>query len=173
MDILEHDRQWADWHTRFKDAVRARGHEAVRYCLDLAEKATEDKSAWKVLAEHAVLQSGVASWGVDSISEEQWRKWAQDLYYVLESLTKGDATVTVRNSIRTNDKDSANIPQDGFRAWNAFQKAMNSKTPARRLQYFMEVIHVQEVKDKREINTAVNVWLRRVAKLRDEFGETL
>ena len=50
---------------------------------------------------------------------------------------------------------------------------MNPKTPARRLQSFMEVVAVREIKDKREVNSGINTWLRKVAKLQAEFKESL
>ena len=51
--------------------------------------------------------------------------------------------------------------------------SMNPKTPARRLQCFMEVVQCREVKDKREVNTAIINWLRKVTKLESEFKESL
>ena len=30
LQVLENDNQWADWSTRFKDAIGARGHPAAR-----------------------------------------------------------------------------------------------------------------------------------------------
>ena len=42
METLEHEKQWADWSTRFKDAIMACGHPAARCALDamgqMAEK---------------------------------------------------------------------------------------------------------------------------------------
>ena len=65
------------------------------------------------------------------------------------------------------------IEQDGFRAWRALKVAMNPKTPARRLQCFMEVVQCHEVKDKREVNTVIYNQLKKVAKLQSEFNESL
>ena len=41
METLEHERQWADWSTRFRDAIMARGHPAARCALDVMESIAE------------------------------------------------------------------------------------------------------------------------------------
>ena len=89
-------------------------------------------------------------------------------------MTKGNATVVVRNSVITDAAPADNvIEQDGFRAWRSLKAAMNPRTPARRLQSFMEVVQCAEIKDKREVNNIINNWLRKVAKLQVEFKENL
>ena len=37
LQVLENDNQWADWSTRFIDAIGARGHPAARAGLDAVE----------------------------------------------------------------------------------------------------------------------------------------
>ena len=37
LQVLENDNQWADWSTRFKDAIGARGHPAAKAALDAVE----------------------------------------------------------------------------------------------------------------------------------------
>ena len=52
-------------------------------------------------------------YAVDKITDDRWKDWASDLYYILEDMTKGEATVLVRNSMDS----TCEMPQDGFRAW--------------------------------------------------------
>jgi hypothetical protein len=104
--------------------------------------------------------------------------WANDLYYILEDMSKGDATVIIRNSVRpavpwVSPENPGIVSQDGFRAWKALKTAMCPRTPARRLQAFMEVVQVSEVRDKREVLSAINTWQRKVAKLATEYKEKL
>jgi hypothetical protein len=170
METLEHEKQWADWSTRFKDAIMARGHPAARCALDAMEQMAEkDAGAPKAAA---VARAKMPDWSEDKINDPKWRMWANDLYYILEDMTKGNATVVVRNSVIVNGGDHV-IEQDGFRAWRSLKVAMNPKTPARRLQSFMDVVQCVEVKDKREVNTVINNWLRKVARLQTEFRESL
>jgi hypothetical protein len=169
MVALESSKQWADWSTRFKDAVMARGHPAARCAMDAVENSVErDAGVWKGAD---VARATDENWSDIHIEEETWTMWANDLYYILEDMSKGDATVIIRNS--TIAGVPGVIAQDGFRAWRCLKLAMNPRTPARRLQCFMDVVQVTEVKDKREVNIAINVWLRKVAKLQTEFKETL
>ena len=81
----------------------------------------------------------MTDWSAEKIDDRKWRMWANDLYYILEDMTKENATVVVRNSVITNAGDHI-IEQDGSRAWRSLKVAMNPKTPARRLQSFMEVV---------------------------------
>jgi hypothetical protein len=170
METLSDEKQWADWSTRFKDAIMARGHPAARCALDAMEQISEKDAGAPKGAE--VARSKMLDWSAEQIDDQKWRMWANDLYYILEDMTKGNATVVVRNSVITNGGPGI-IEQDGFRAWRGLKVAMNPKTPARRLQSFMEVVQCSEVKDKREVNTVINNWLRRVARLQSEFKETL
>ena len=168
MDSLETPKQWADWSTRFKDAVGARGHAAARFALDQVENMPEDNGG-VVKCGILAQQARPEIWGEARIDESTWRMWAQDLYYILEDMTRGDATVTIRNPV----DQAADEPQDGFRAWRALKVSMNPKTPARRLQCFMDVVNVSEIKDKREVNIGINTWLRKVSRLKTEFDEQL
>ena len=169
MVALETPKQWADWSTRFKDAVMARGHPAARCAMDAVENtASKDAGVWKGAE---VARATDDNWSDIHIEEETWTMWANDLYYILEDMSKGDATVIIRNS--TIAGVPGVIAQDGFRAWRCLKLAMNPRTPARRLRCFMDVVQVTEVKDKREVNIAINVWLRKVAKLQTEFKESL
>lgn len=168
MDTLETAAQWADWSTRFKDAVGARGHLAARHALDAME-ALSEKEAGANKAADIARAAGRDKWSQLNLSNDTWVDWANDLYYILEDMTKSEATVIVRNSV----DGTKEIPQDGFRAWRNLKHAMNPKTPARRLQCFMDVVAVREIKDKREVNTSINIWLRKVAKLQAEFKETI
>ena len=43
------------------------------------------------------------------------------------------------------------------------------KTSAKRCQSFMGMMNVKVIKDKSEINGAINIWLGKVGKLRLEF----
>ena len=148
----------------------AKGHLAARCALDAMEQISEKDAGAPKGAE--VARSKMLDWSAEQIDDQKWRMWANDLYYILEDMTKGNATVVVRNSVITNGGPGI-IEQDGFRAWRGLKVAMNPKTPARRLQSFMEVVQCSEVKDKREVNTVINNWLRRVARLQSEFKETL
>ena len=82
-----------------------------------------------------VARAKMLDWSADIIDDAKWRMWANDLYYILEDMTKGNVTVVVRNSVITNGGHLI-IEQDGFRAWRGLKVAMNPKTPARRLQNF-------------------------------------
>ena len=170
METLADEKQWADWNTRFKDAIMARGHPAARCALDAMEQIAEKDAGAPKGAE--VARSKMSEWSAEQIDDQKWRMWANDLYYILEDMTKGNATVVVRNSVITDGGPNI-IEQDGFRAWRGLKVAMNPKTPARRLQSFMEVVQCSEIKDKREVNTVINNWLRRVARLQSEFKESL
>jgi hypothetical protein len=97
METLEHERQWADWSTRFKDAIMARGHPAARCALDAMETIAEKDAGAPKGAE--VARAKMPDWSAEKIDDAKWRMWANDLYYILEDMTKGNATVLVRNSV--------------------------------------------------------------------------
>ena len=54
---------------------------------------------------------------------------AQDLYYILANITKGDATVTVRNFA----KRGAEQRQDGLRAWRALKAGIESEDASKKI----------------------------------------
>lgn len=60
MDTLETAAQWADWSTRFKDAVGARGHLAARHALDAME-ALSEKEAGANKAAFIAVRRGVTN----------------------------------------------------------------------------------------------------------------
>jgi hypothetical protein len=176
MPQLEKPGEWADWSTRFKDAIMARGHPAARAAMDVMEGVVPSGTG----CFEAAVQVGAqdpTNWSAFILNKEKWRMWANDLYYILEDMSKGDATVIIRNSVvpaktgvgEANDT----LAYDGFRAWRALKTAMSPRTPARRLQAFMEVVQVSEVRDKRELLAAINTWQRKVAKLETEYKEHL
>ena len=91
METLEGEGQWADWSTRFKDAVMARGHPAARCALDAMETMAEKDAGAAKGAEVARIKH--SAWSAEKIDDEKWWMWANDLYYILEDMTKGNATV--------------------------------------------------------------------------------
>ena len=169
LQVLENDNQWADWSTRFKDAIGARGHPAARAALDAVENLPSQSAmgdgklqpTGSNQAAHAASQikspDGGYPWSLEHLGNDRWMAWARDLYYIFEDMTKGNATVIVRNSFIFGIDGI--VEQDGFRAWRALKLSMNPKTPARRLRCLMEVVQCREVKDKREVNTAISNWL--------------
>ena len=118
LETLESDKQWPDWSTRFKDAILARGHPAARCAMDAVEQMSE-KSA-DVDAGATIARGKRAEWSSEKINDETWVMWANDLYYILEDMTKGNATVVVRNSVIV-DGGIGVIDQEGFRAWRALE----------------------------------------------------
>jgi hypothetical protein len=126
METLENEKQWADWSTRFKDAIMARGHPAARAALDGMENALEKDAG--VGGAARIARGKNAEWAVEKIGEDKWKMWANDLYYILEDMTKGNATVIIRNSVILDDPDV--LEQDGFRAWRSLKTMMNPRTPA-------------------------------------------
>ena len=110
METLEQAKQWLDWSTRFNDTIMARGHPAARFVLDAVEAMVE-KDAGAEAGAVVARASGRDMWNQQRITDEIWLSWANDLYYVLEDMTKGDATVIVRNSVCVNDR----TPQDFVR----------------------------------------------------------
>ena len=59
METLENERQWANWSTRFKDSIMARGHHAARCALDAMEQLAE-KDAGSLCVRPMFLTLGLA-----------------------------------------------------------------------------------------------------------------
>ena len=78
----------------------ARGHPAARCALDAMEQtAYKDAGAAKGAE---IARSKMLDWAADTIDDPKWRMWANDLYCILEGVTKSNATVVVRNSVIVN-----------------------------------------------------------------------
>ena len=88
---MQHDNQWADWSTRFKDAIGARGHPAARAALDAVEN-LPSKSAMvdgtmqptgSNQAAHVASQKigpqGDKPWSLEHQGHDKWIAWARDL----------------------------------------------------------------------------------------------
>ena len=62
---------------------------------------------------------------------------------------------------------------EGFLAWQKLHRKYNPKTMARAIQLMMDVKGPKQVKEIREVETAITAWEMRVRKLESEFGESL
>ena len=100
MEIVEREGQWADWSTWFKDAVMARGHLVAQCALDAMETMAEKDAGAAKGAE--VARAKHSAWSAETIEDEKWWMWANDLHYILEDMTKVNATVVVRTLVVTN-----------------------------------------------------------------------
>ena len=91
METLKHEKQWADWSTRFKGAIMTRGHPAARCALDAMEQAAEKDAGAPKCVDIAKLQQ--LDWSEEKLDNQKRRTWANDLYYILGDMTKGNAMV--------------------------------------------------------------------------------
>ena len=101
------------------------------------------------------------------ISDEMLSSYSAALYGVMCSLTGGEANAIVRSISQRLDAKC------GFTAFYALNARFNPKTPARKLQFFAQVVSPAQVKNVREVPMAIEKWEAKHAILVSEYNEKL
>ena len=104
---------------------------------------------------------------VPGLTAEMKERYGTELFGVLNSLTSGDASLTVRGVIAKLGS------RCGFAAYYALNCRFNPKTPARMLQYLLTVTDPPPIKDVRMIPKMIEEWEVKKSVLEKEFSEQL
>ena len=102
------------------------------------------------------------------IDDDMLKSYSAALYGVMCSLTGGEANAIVRNV-----SQKLEAKKCGFIAFYALNVRFNPRTPARKLQFFAQVVSPVQVKNVREVPMAIEKWEAKNSILGSEYGEDL
>ena len=102
----------------------------------------------------------------DAVGSELWDKYSGELYARLMEITTGDAQKLVWNA-------GAKSKRCGFWAMRKLQERFNPRSYTRLLKMLLAVIKPRSAKGAKDVQAAVEDWESTVAKLEEEYGETI
>ena len=102
----------------------------------------------------------------DIIEMEVWDKYSGELFARLMEITKDDAQKLVRN-------EGMKSGRCGFWTLRKMVERFNPRSYMRLLKMLLAVIKPTEAKSMKEVQSAVEDWENKVAKLEEEYGEKL
>ena len=121
----------------------------VKAVTDMKRKDIDDPEAMKI-----------------AVEGDLWERYSGELFARLMEITKEDAQKVVRN-------EGVKSGRCGFWALRKMMERFNPRSYMRLLKLLLKVIKPKEAKHVKEVQSAVEDWENDIAKLEEEYGETL
>ena len=139
--------QWSEWEYKFRVAVGAANKEGGMALDDVMKR--------KQVVDMADLDLE------EKYSEEDMIKISSEIFEMLCLKTDGEALRIVR----------AVEDRDGFKAWWALHSRYNPRTFAKAMRVMVEVVKPGQVKDIKDVETAIGSWEEKLRRLLRDYPE--
>ena len=148
-------KDWEEFTFKVKGQVAAESNVASDIIEHVEDKASENELGQDDYAEQIEIEKEVEEAKVKEISNK--------LYNLLLNLTTGEANAMVRRCRGRN----------GLLAWKKICTSMNPRTLASGIKMISQAMNPPKINDPKKVDTAIDVWEDKLAKLSAEYGETL
>ena len=149
------NKEWEEFMFKFKGQVAVGSSDANDIIEYIEAKVSEEELERDDYAEKIDLEAEYDEDWVVEISRK--------VYNLLLNLTTGEANAMIRRCRERN----------GLLAWKKLCTSMNPRTLASGIKMISQAMNPPKVNDPKKVDTAIDIWEDKLAKLSVEYGETL